>query len=100
MEEAGDGDGALVSLGSAGFERPYNAHVPGQVVLLFRKSGGDGREGGEGGEGLPSSCAEGQCDGLALVSCTHPAVRRMRLSSRMITDHFVDSPEVVGALGA
>ncbi|EFN52035.1 hypothetical protein CHLNCDRAFT_139223 [Chlorella variabilis] len=100
VEEAGDGDGALVSLGSAGFERPYNAHVPGQVVLLFRKSGGDGREGGEGGEGLPSSCAEGQCDGLALVSCTHPAVRRMRLSSRMITDHFVDSPEVVGALGA
>lgn len=74
------GAALLQRMGSGGFERPYNAHVPGRVVLVF-----DGANGGGGG--------------LALVSCAARAVRRLRLSRGVIVDHFIDRPEVVDALG-
>jgi hypothetical protein len=79
-EEQQDGDSS-----SDGFDEPYNAHVPGKVVLLYRKT-------------TATDAEHAQCDGRALVPCTHPTIRRMRLSSRMISDHFVDTPEFLRAL--
>lgn len=107
-EEAGEGGGPsadLARLGSGGFDQPYNAHVPGQVVLIYRPpspapdaatvdAGSEGQDGSKGQDGSGSQASK-----LALVPCTHPAVRSMRVSSRMVTDHFVDSDEVVAALG-
>ncbi|KAL4435196.1 hypothetical protein ABPG77_001878 [Micractinium sp. CCAP 211/92] len=110
------GEADLRRLGSDGFERSYNAHVPGRVCLVFRPSRADaghsaddktdeaGQAGteGDGGSAGKSSGSEGGAalpkDGLALVPCTHPAVRRLRVSSFMLTDHFVDKPEVMAAL--
>lgn len=132
------GEAGLRRLSSAGFERSYNAHVPGRVCLIFRQPGADagGSAGGDagasrgsdssaGGDAVPSEGGNGSAggdggasvggdgsahsgdnegmaapakDGLALVPCTHPAVRRLRVSSSMFADHFVDKPEVMAAL--
>lgn len=110
------GEAGLRRLGSAGFERSYNAHVPGRVCLVFRPPGADagssaddgagetGEAGAEGdGAGGPKSGSSEDAtaspkDGLALVPCTHPAVRRLRVTTCMVTDHFVDKPEVMAAL--
>jgi hypothetical protein len=92
-EEGRGGSSSCASLDGDGFEKPYNAHIPGRVVLIYRQ--GDGHAGG-----ATEGSAEGAAPAsLALVGCQHPAVRRLRVSSRMITDHFVDSDDVVAALG-
>ena len=102
-EEGGGGGGPAggsssrrASLDSDGFEKPYNAHIPGRVVLIYRQGDGQagGATGGAGGGGGSTAAAS-----VALVDCQHPAVRRLRVSSRMITDHFVDTDDVVAALG-
>ena len=78
---------------------PYNAHVPGRVVLIYPSAAAaadvEGRTAGEDGE----DGITGGSSGLALLPCTHPAVQRLRVSSAMLGDHFVDSPKVVAALG-
>jgi hypothetical protein len=97
-QQGGSPSSELARLGSGGFDQPYNAHVPGQVVLIYRTPSAAP---GEGEAGPPDEGAGSGGEGarLALVPCTHPAVRSMRVSSRMVTDHFVDSEEVVRALG-
>ena len=91
------------------FDPHYNAHVPGRVVLFFRQPG-DGSADGSGA-GSSSGCAKGgskaaggaaaaggqgagqaaaQQLGMALVDTTSRAVRRLRLSPAIISDHFID----------
>ena len=94
---AGGSSSSRASLGSEGFERPYNAHVPGRVVLIYRQAGGAGGGADSTDDGGGAGSTAGAS--VALVGCQHPAVRRLRVSSRMISDHFVDTEDVVTALG-
>ena len=91
------GSCSLESEGGEGFEGTYNAHIPGRVVLIYRQdAGGSAGSGSGGGSGGATATANALA---ALVGCQHPAVRRLRVSSRMVTDHFVDTEDVIAALG-
>ena len=94
---AAAGEAGLQRLGSAGFERSYNAHVPGRVLLVYRPPGAAKDEDGEGD--AAAEAASGRRDGMALVPTTHRAVRRLRVSPLMVADHFIDGPEIMAALG-
>lgn len=88
-------------------QKLYNAHVPGRVVLIYplpAQPGGSSKGGSEpaeaGAEAQAGAADEAvpRC-GLAQVDCASRAVTRLRVSSRMILDHFVDKPPVMQALG-
>lgn len=76
--------------------------MPGRVVLIYplpTKADGGSEAGAEQpGEGEAEAGHTPPC-GLALVDCASRAVTRLRVSARMVMDHFVDRPPVVQALG-
>lgn len=90
-DEADSEDGSCGGM----FDPHYNAHVPGRVVLFFRQPG---TEGGSSASSASDEPAEAGL-GMALVDNTSRAVRRFRLSSSMLTDHFIDKGKVIGTLG-
>lgn len=61
----------------------YNPYPPGKIVFVA----------------LPPGELDASKAVRALVEPSHPVVRRLRLTSRMIPDHFIDKPAFLTALG-
>ena len=87
-------------------QKLYNAHVPGQVVLIYplpenegSSSKGDSEQPATAGAEAGAAAAAVPPRGLVLVDCASRAVTRLRVSAGMIIDHFVDRAPVMQALG-
>lgn len=79
-ERESEGSGGLARLHSQEFaSKAYHAHVPGRILFLHR---------------LP----EAGRTSIKLVDTRHPALRHIRLTSRMFEDHFIDREPFMKAL--
>ena len=61
----------------------YNPYPPGKIVFIT----------------LPTNELDGSKAVRALLEPSHPVVRTLRLTSHSISDHFIDKPEFLFALG-
>ena len=95
---AAGGEGApleLVRVDSEEFScQQYHAHCPGAIVFMHRlpagSASGNGGGGGDGGGSTAEEREEVGADVAAsLIDCRHPVLLRIRLTSRLIVDHFI-----------
>eukprot|EP00887_Chlorella_sp_A99_P004227 scaffold15.g4227.t1 len=119
VEEIGRGSGVaaapeLVRVQSSDFaSRDYHAHVPGTVLFMHRlpsaapaaaaaadgEAAAAGSVGSDAGRCLPRDFEAGGM-GYAVIDNRAPALRRIRLTSCMIMDHFIDRQPFIEQLDA
>jgi len=81
-DDGSDSDGSISSKGSL-HQPGYNPYVPGRI-MYFSPSSEDG-----GGEAVK-----------VMVPPTSPVLRRIRITSCMLSDHFIDGKEISAVLDA
>ena len=84
-DAGGGGRTALVRVNSTEFSgQKYHAHVPGRIIYMHRQPGS-----GRGVSDAEAREEAGKDVAAKLVDCRHPVLMHIRLTSRLVLDHFI-----------